>query len=89
MKHVLVYEDDPEACRLIRDALMKGFIGAERVQSDFAAYLRIPSLPTLDDLIVHLARRGGAGGPALRPSGDPTIPIAYVGARGTMQPLAA
>ena len=60
MNYVLVVEDDAAIGELVCDALTARGLGAERVASDLAAYRRIPSLPTLDALIVDVNLAGAA-----------------------------
>jgi len=54
MNHVLVVEDDRALGELVCDALAARGLVAERVDSDIAAYRRIPLLPTLAALIVDV-----------------------------------
>lgn len=54
MNHVLVVDGDPAIGKLVCEALTAHGLGAERVQTDLAAYRRIPALPTLNALILDV-----------------------------------
>jgi DNA-binding response OmpR family regulator len=79
VKQVLVFEDDSDACRLICNALRGASLGAERAHTELTAYRRIPSLPTLDGLIVNLDRREGAEIARFARQVIPKIAIVYFG----------
>ena len=54
MKHVLVFDEDPEVCGSIGRALTRDGLGAEIACTAPAAWRRICSLPTLDAVVIDI-----------------------------------
>lgn len=83
VKLVLVLEEDPRTREFVCAALASAGIGAERAQSDIAAYRRITSLPTLDALILDMARADSVELARFARQVIPSISLIYLGVRGT------
>ena len=62
MARVLVVDDDPAVCELIQDVLQEVRFEAVCVSGDEAAYRRIPTLPTIQALVVDVNLGAGTTG---------------------------
>jgi len=62
MARVLVVDDDPAVCELIQDVLQEVRLEAVCVSGDDAAYRRIPTLPTIQALVVDVNLGPGTTG---------------------------
>jgi CheY-like chemotaxis protein len=62
MARVLVVDDDPAVCELIQDVLQEVRFEAVCVSGDEAAYRRIPTLPTIQALVVDVNLGSGTTG---------------------------
>lgn len=81
MARVLVVEDDPAICDLIQDMLKEVRVSAVCVTSDDAAYRIIPSLPTIQALIVDVNLGSGTTGfdvARFARQVIPDLPVVYV-----------
>ena len=81
MSRVLVVDDDPGVCELIQDVLREVRLEAVCVNGDQAAYRRIPTLPTIQALVVDVnLGRGTTGYDVARFARQviPDLPVLYI-----------
>ena len=86
MARVLVVDDDPAICELIGDVLEEVRLSAVCVGSDHEAYRVIPSLPTIQALIVDVNLGSGTTGfdvARFARQVIPDLPIIYVTGEAT------
>jgi len=86
MARVLVVDDDPAICELIEDVLQEVRMSAVCVGSDEEAYRIIPTLPTIQALIVDVNLGTGTTGfdvARFARQVIPDLPVIYVTGQAT------
>jgi CheY-like chemotaxis protein len=81
MARVLVVDDDPAICELIQDMLKEVRLSTVCVTSDNAAYRIIPTLPTIQALVVDVNLGPGTTGfdvARFARQVIPDLPVVYV-----------